>query len=141
MDDLQQTLARLMILDTLHRYAWGYDSRDLALMGNAFAPGGSFAIELAGSAGWGPYVGRQQIVDWLAGIMAQQADQRRHNITNPIFRELQPASAVVDSFLCLTAVDSGSPRLVCTGTYRDELILLDGHWLIQRKVLRLDNAF
>lgn len=132
---------RLMIIETLNRYAWGYDSRDLELLGSTFAVSGSFTVELAGSDGWGPYTGRSQIVEWLAGIMQQQTDQRRHCISNFIFRTLLADSAIVDSFLSLTAAENGTVRLVCTGTYRDEMVKTGGEWLIQRKLLRLDNPF
>jgi hypothetical protein len=132
---------RLMIIETLNRYAWGYDGRDLELLGSTFAVDGSFAIELAGSDGWGPYTGRSQIVEWLAGIMAQQTDQRRHCVSNIVFRSLLADTAVVDSFLSLTAAENGAVRLVCTGTYRDEMVKHEGQWFIRRKTLHLDNPF
>jgi SnoaL-like domain len=141
MTDLVRINDRLMILETLNRYAWGYDSRDLEMLGGTFADNGVFAIELTGTDGWGPYAGRRQITEWLAGVMAQQTDQRRHCVSNVIFRTLDPASAVVDSYLSLTAVERGAARLVCTGTYRDEMIKTGTQWFIQRKVLRLDNPF
>ena len=53
MAELLQVHDRLMILETLNRYAWGYDSRDLELLGSTFADSGVFAIELAGTDGWG----------------------------------------------------------------------------------------
>ncbi len=141
MTELREIHDRLMILETLNRYTWGYDSRDLDLLGSTFAENGVFSIELAGTDGWGPYTGRAQIVEWLAGVMQTQSDQRRHLVSNFVFRAQQPESAVVDSILALTAVENNSARLVCTGTYRDEMIKADGQWRIQRKLLRLDNAF
>jgi hypothetical protein len=136
-----ETRARLDILETLHRYAWGYDTRDLERMGGAFAPDGIFEIALAGHPGWGPYRGREAIVAWLIDVMAGQSDQRRHCICNVSFRELKSARARVDSYLLLTAVENGALRLVCTGTYHDELIEENGAWLIKHKRLHLDNPF
>lgn len=133
--------ARLAIMETLNRYAWGYDTRDLELMGGSFDVDGSFDITLEGHEGWGPYEGRQAIVDWLGGIMESQTDQRRHCVTNMVFRELGADSARVDSYLVLTAVENGALRVVCTGTYHDDMVLRDGAWLIGRKTLRLDNPF
>ena len=135
------TRARSKILETLNRYAWGYDTRDLELMGGTFAQNGSFDILLDGHDGWGPYKGRDAIVGWLAEVMATQSDQRRHCIINPIFRELGQASATVDSYLLLTAAAGGILKVVCTGTYRDELIKEGDEWLITHKTLRLDNPF
>lgn len=141
MNELAELNDRLMIIETLNRYAWGYDTRDLSLMGASFAHDGSFHILLDGTDGWGPYTGREAIVGWLAEVMSQQHDQRRHCVTNIIFRELGAATALVDSYLCLTAVENGALRVVCTGTYRDEMRKHGGRWSIQRKVLRLDNPF
>jgi hypothetical protein len=135
------TESRLHIIETLNRYAWGYDTRDLELMGSCFAQDGSFDIVLEGHPGWGPFHGRGTIVDWLSGVMASQTDQRRHYVSNIIFRAVDPTRARVDSYLLLTAVQDGALRVVCTGTYHDELIRDDGDWLIRRKTLRLDNAF
>ena len=135
------TAARLDIIETLNRYAWSYDARDLALMAATFTDDASFGIELAGSAGWGPYRGRQTIIDWLAGIMQTQTDQRRHCVSTIIFRALGPAEAKVDSYLTLTAVEHGKLRVVCTGTYQDEMVNDGGHWRIRRKTLVLDCPF
>ncbi|MGR8921217.1 MAG: nuclear transport factor 2 family protein [Gammaproteobacteria bacterium] len=135
------TSARLEIIETLNRYAWGYDTGDLELMGGCFDADGSFAITLAGHEGWGPYRGRQAIVDWLASVMEGQADQRRHCVTNIVFRALDGERARVDSYLLLTAVEEGQLRMVCTGTYHDDMVCRDGAWLIGCKTLRLDNPF
>lgn len=141
MSELAAVHDRLMITEILNRYAWGYDTRDLDLMGASFSEDGSFHILLDGTDGWGPYQGRKAIVAWLAEVMAQQHDQRRHCVTNLVFRELGADSARVDSYLCLTAVENGALRVVCTGTYHDDLTKRGGQWAIRRKVLRLDNPF
>lgn len=135
------TSARLQIMETVNRYAWGYDTRDLELMGNCFAADGVFEVLLRGHEGWGPYQGRDAIVKWLSSVMEGQNDQRRHCVTNAIFREMGPTSALVESYLVLTAVEDGTLRVVCTGTYHDEMVKEDGAWCIRRKILRLDNAF
>lgn len=133
--------ARLQILETVNRYAWSYDTRDLDLMSECFAPQGVFEILLEGHEGWGPYQGREAIIDWMASVMESQSDQRRHCVTNVIFREIAPTKALVESYLLLTAVENGNLRVVCTGTYHDELAKEGDAWLIQRKTLRLDNPF
>jgi hypothetical protein len=137
----EDTNARLQIIETLNRYAWGYDGRDLELMGNCFAVDGVFEVLLDGHEGWGPYTGRKAIVAWLASVMESQNDQRRHCVTNVIFRELGKYSALVESYLLLTAVEAGSLQVVCTGTYRDAMIAEEGGWRISRKTLTLDNPF
>lgn len=133
--------ARLQILETVNRYAWSYDTRDLERMSSCFAREGVFEIVLEGHEGWGPYEGREAIVTWLSSVMESQSDQRRHCVTNVIFREIGQEEALVESYLLLTAVENGNLRVVCTGTYHDEMVNEDGAWLIQRKTLRLDNPF
>ncbi len=136
-----ETRARQDVTETLNRYAWGYDTRDLELMGGCFSVDGAFDISLDGHGGWGPYEGRAAIVEWLGGIMETQTDQRRHCVTNMVFRELSEHTARVDSYLLLTAVEAGQLRVVCTGTYHDDMVCIDGQWFIQHKTLRLDNPF
>jgi len=136
-----ETSARLEIIETLNRYAWGYDTRDPDFLGQSFAADGSFDIVLEGHEGWGPYRGRKAIVEWLSSVMESQNDQRRHCVSNIVFRELAPTTARVDSYLVLTAVENGNLRVVCTGTYHDEMVRENGAWLIRHKTLKLDNPF
>ncbi len=132
---------RLQILETVNRYAWSYDTRDLELMGECFAPQAVFEILLEGHEGWGPYKGRDTILDWMGSVMESQNDQRRHCVTNVIFREVTPNKALVESYLLLTAVENGNLSVVCTGTYHDEVVKEGDAWFIARKTLRLDNPF
>ena len=141
MSNFDPTSARLAITETLHRYAWSYDTRDLALMATTFTPDASFTIELAGTPGWGPFTDRAAIIAWLGAIMATQTDQRRHVVTNLIVHELTPTRAVAASYLTLTAAENGQLAVKCTGSYRDELSYTEEQWRIQRKILVLDCAF
>lgn len=131
----------LAIVETLNRYAWAYDTRDLAALGACFTADGVFDITLEGADGWGPYESRDAIVAWLGEVMAGQNDQRRHCVTNVVFRELGSERARVDSYLVLTAVEAGQLRVVCTGTYHDSLVRDAEGWRIAHKTLRLDNPF
>jgi hypothetical protein len=140
-ESTQSTADRLAIIETLSSYAWGYDSRDLRMLGDSFSKDASFTIHLAGTEGWGPYTGRSTIVDWLASVMKTQTDQRRHCLSNLRFEELGDSRAVVVSFLTLTTAEHGKARLVTTGWYRDELINEDGAWRVSKKDLHLDAAF
>ena len=85
-------------------------------MGGSFTSDGCFEILLAGHAGWGPYRGRTAIVERLAAIMARQTGQRRHCITNLVFRELDASRALVESYRLLTAVQDG--KLTATRSSR-----------------------
>ena len=135
------TAARLDIMELLHRYSWGYDTRDVEMLGSTFTTDGSCTVHLKGTPGWGPYVGRDVIVEWQASFMKIQSDQRRHSMTNILFDELTPSHARVRCFLVLTAAENGLVRLVTTGVYRIETGKEDGCWRIRKLDLFLDASF
>src|SRR6266568_383723 len=129
---------RFAIIERLHRYSWGYDARDLDMLKESFTSNARMTISLQGTPGWGPFVGREVIVDWMAGVMKTQSDQRRHSMTNVVFDELTSAHAVVRSFLVLTAAEKDVVRLVTTGAYRVEAIRESDEWRISDLDLTLD---
>jgi hypothetical protein len=131
---------RLEIMDVLNRYAWGYDQRDLQMMGNSFAQEGHFSIFLDGSE-LGSSTGRDNVVKWLEGFMKQQTDQRRHVISNVVFEKQNENYAKVISYLACTTAQNHKVRLVTTGRYQDELEKENGEWCILRKELFMDAPF
>ena len=65
---------------------------------------------------WGPYRGRDLIVEWMIGVKKTQSDQRRHCMTNFVFDEISDTLGRIRCFLLvLTAAgairsDSSKPR-------------------------------
>lgn len=131
------------VLDTLNRYAWGYDSFDMALMGSAFAEDATTGgIVSNSSSGWGPWTGRANIVAGLAVIHESQPDRRRHVISTPMFLSLTHEQALLKALLtCYSILPGQQPVLATTGEYLARLSCINGSWQIDRLDAVLDGEF
>lgn len=131
------------VLDVFHRYAWGYDSNDMESMGAAFAEDGVTSGVITNStSGWGPWKGRSEIIAGLQAIHDSQNDQRRHQITTPIFVSLSSEEAVLKAYLsCFATPPGGQPSLVTTGEYLAYLSCKNSVWQIDRLDVVLDGDF
>jgi hypothetical protein len=131
------------VLDTLNRYAWGMDSIDLDLLGSVFTDQATTAGVIACTdSGWGPWQGRETIVSQLGAIRREAADIRRHQISTPVFTELNERTAVVKAYLAVFSTKPpAAPKLVTTGQYVAHLSNVDGQWLIDNLDAVLDGAF
>jgi hypothetical protein len=132
---------KVQIMECMHRYSWGYDSKDVAMLRGCFAADATADIYIKGKKVLGPYHGRDAIVEYMSGYMNLQTDQRRHSITNIIFDETSNQRAVVRSFLVLTAVNGDEVKLVTTGWYRTTMTSDAGSWRISELELFLDAGF
>lgn len=131
------------VLDTLHRYGWGYDSCDMQMMGSAFSEDATTGGVVRGSSsGWGPWTGRAAIVAGLAAIQQSQPDQRRHVISTPMFLSLNSEQAVLKALLtCYSILPGHQPVLATTGEYLASLSCIHGAWTIDRLDAVLDGEF
>ena len=132
---------RLTILERLNRYAWGYDMQDARMLRDCFTSDAVFLMYLEGGKEWGPFRGRELIVDWMTSVKKTQSDQRRHSITNVLFDELNDASASVRCVLVLTAAKNGAVRLITSGWYRIDMRKERQAWRILKLELFLDAPF
>jgi hypothetical protein len=140
--DPQRVADRVAIAECIHRYGWGYDERDRALLADCFTSDGVWEGSIMGSDQVGPYEGRAQVVDFLAEFWDTQTDQRRHIFTNVVVSELTTASAVAHAYLLLTASTGGTMTPVTNGPYRLEMRNDDdGVWRISRLVAGFDAPF
>ncbi|NWA28648.1 nuclear transport factor 2 family protein [Pseudomonas gingeri] len=131
------------VLDVFHQYAWGYDSNDLESMGAAFAEDGvTGGVVTNSTSSWGPWKGRSEIVAGLQAIHDSQNDQRRHQITTPMFLSLSSEEAVLKAYLsCFATPPGGQPALVTTGEYLAQLSCKNSRWQIDRLDVVLDGDF
>lgn len=131
------------IANTLSKYAWGYDEADFDLLADAFTSDAVVEGRVKKSTqGWGPIVGREEIVSCLRDIRADQHDSRRHNITNLLVEELTERTAKVRcNFILCATPEGGSPRIVATGLYRCEMIKEENVWRMQKQDALLDSGF
>ncbi|NBA97581.1 nuclear transport factor 2 family protein [Pseudomonas sp. R5(2019)] len=135
--------AALEILHLLHQYSWGYDIHDMALLGSVFSDHARTGGVVANTdIGWGPWVGRDNIVNELSAIRCSQSDRRRHVITSSLFEALSQQQATVRVYLSLFSFGDGQPpHLVTTGEYVMEASRHDGRWLIDVLEEVLESAF
>ncbi|MHB8072422.1 nuclear transport factor 2 family protein [Desulfosporosinus fructosivorans] len=133
---------RWLIMETLSKYAWGYDDNDMEMMGDSFTEDGIMNMKITNGTVYNPMLGRNAIVKIMGDIRNSQTDQRRHIISNPIFLRLEKNSAEVITFLTLTAAENNTVKLVTTGTYRDLVVKgSDGVWRSKQKDLVMDCPF
>ena len=132
------TAEKLAIHELLSKAAYAYDARDLPMLEAGFAKSASFSMRIAGGDLVGPFQGRDGIVAMYAGAMEAQSDVRRHVISNLFFDETATDVTVISN-LTLFATDNGETKLLCTGVYRDALVLEDGTWRILDRHLELDG--
>jgi len=139
----EQASDRLEILDTLSRYAWGYDEGDFELLADTFTEEASTSGKVSRSdIGWGPLVGRGQIVEVLKSIHTAQPDQRRHSLHTAYFHSQGESEADVSIYLTLFGTENHQTRVVTTGLYRAALVKqTDGVWRMKRLDAILDAPF
>lgn len=129
------------VSNLLSKYAWGYDSNQLNLLGECFTEDASLTMKLADGSIVGPFVGRTAIVNLMSESMGTQSDQRRHVTTNLFIESTGAESLHVISTLTLFGSESGQTSLLCTGVNDDLLVRVEGDWLIQSRTLELDAGF
>jgi len=129
------------IEDVLNAYAHAYDDRDAAAVGEAFAVDGTMSFRIADGDVIGPFEGREAIVAMMASTLAGQADQRRHLASTFTLDHVDGETARARSYLTLAAVADGKLEVLTTGRYEDELVRVDGAWLLSSRHLALDLPF
>src|SRR3954464_3800694 len=104
---------------TVYRWAWCYDSGDVAGAAAVFAPDGRLDVPRAS------YGGRDEIGRFYADSRAARAaagEQPRHLITNVLVLKETPEEALVHSYLLFGLAGAGSaPSVRVLGWYEDRL--------------------
>ncbi|WZH52425.1 MAG: nuclear transport factor 2 family protein [Nocardioides alkalitolerans] len=129
------------IEDVLNRYAHAYDDRDAEGVGATFAEDGQLSLRIGGGDLVGPWVGRAAVVEMMAATLATQDDQRRHLASTFTLDACDGGTARARSYLTLVAVAGGELRVLTTGRYVDELVDVDGAWLIRSRHIELDLPY
>jgi ketosteroid isomerase-like protein len=131
---------RLAVQQTLARYAFALDHADLVALELVLTEDATMTVSIAGEVEQGPLIGRAAIVDLVREATEAQAEQRRHHLTNIVFRRAEADTAVVWAYLMLTSNAGGSSTLVTTGFYTITLQHAEGEWRIAKLLVGLDNA-
>ena len=129
------------VTELLNRAGVAYDTGDSDFLIDMFAPDGP-VFEMTVSGGE-PIVfeGSEAIAGLFAGAMEEQADQRRHVVTNLCFENETETSVTAISYLVLISVENGKLRVLSTGIYTDDCVLVDGRWKILKRSLALDLPY
>ena len=137
--------ARAAIEDLLSRAAFALDEREDAMLSACFAEDAVFSLRIAGGDLIGPFEGREGIMGLMRGAWEEQTDARRHVVSNvfyPPAAEATVSGAIpVVSYLSLFATENGEVQLLCTGVYRDEVIVDANRCELVRRHLDLEKAY
>ena len=118
-------------------YAWAMDANDFGLLGDVFARDASFSVAIDGGDTYGPFEGRDAIIEFISSTVGDQQDQRRHVITN----HRQGDGAQVTAILTLNVIADGKLTVQSTGVYHTELVTEDGKERFAKMNLVLDLPF
>lgn len=130
-------------LNTVAQWSLGYDSRNSALMRDAFTRDARFVYRSPAFAEPLVFEGIDAVMALFEDALAGQTDQRRHAVSTHIVERVDRNTVKVTSYLTLLVITSPTtnPVLQSTGVYRDTLVLQrDGKWRIKVRDLTLDTA-
>ncbi|MEQ8263632.1 nuclear transport factor 2 family protein [Pseudohaliea sp.] len=137
--------ARAVIGDLLSRAAFALDEQEDAMLSACFAENAVFSLRIAGGDLIGPFEGREGIMGLMRGAWDEQTDKRRHVVSNVFYPPAGEATVdgaiPVVSYLSLFATEHGEAQLLCTGIYRDEVIVDGSRCELVRRHLDLEKAY
>lgn len=133
---------RVLIMDRIFRYAWGFDERNLEGLGECFTVDGIWEGWVMGTEHVGPFNGRAAIQGFMGDFWPHQVDQRRHVFTNVIVDDYTGTAAQAHAYLLLMSSMHESTSPVTVGPYRFDLVKDDtGVWRISHLRGGWDSPF
>lgn len=129
------------IHELLNRSAYYFDMHDIDGLKSCFTEDANMLVNIADGQSFGPFEGRDAIMELMSGTLAVQTDTRRHIICNIFFESEGEDQAVVVSTVVVSSVESGEISLVTSGVYRDVVKYESGSWQIADRHLDLDMPF
>lgn len=130
-------------LNTVAQWSLGYDSRNSALMRDAFTRDARFVYRSPAFAEPLVFDGIDAVMALFEDALAGQTDQRRHAVSTHLVERVDRKTVKITSYLTLLAAANTTtpPALLSTGVYRDTLVLQrDGKWRIKVRDLTLDTS-
>jgi hypothetical protein len=133
---------RLAAEDLFADYAWAIDQHEPELLREVFAEDATFAMEIPSTGvKVGPIEGRDAVVEFIAGSLAEQTDSRRHTITNFRTTVATEEAEQVRAYLNLSIVDGDEFALRATGVFHVDLAATGHGRRIAALSLSLDRQF
>ena len=132
---------KLAIHELLSRAAYSFDQHDLDMLEQCFVEDANMLVNIADGQTFGPFEGREAIMQLMKGTLDAQTDTRRHIISNFIFETEGDQNAIVLSSIDLIATENGKINVITSGIYRDVVEKNNGNWQIQDRRLDLELGF
>ena len=132
---------KLAIHELLSRAAYSFDERDLEVLEQCYTPEATMLVKIADGQTFGPFEGREAIMELLKVTLDSQTDVRRHIISNFFFEKEGDDSAIVVSQIVLAVTQHGKIEIMTSGIYRDAVEKRDGNWQIRDRLLKLELGF
>lgn len=126
---------RVMIENTLQRYVRGFDASDPAMFASAFAEDAVFEFNDD------VFNGRAEIAGYLERRNNGRApginneSRLYHVMTNSVITFSDPEHAHHSSYAMTIGRTTGETHISSSGSYEDDLVKVNGEWLIQHRVL------
>ena len=140
---MERTLVTMTQLDevtpTLYRFTLGADEKDPAKMAAEVTDDFCALIYLDGEL-LNETRGREAMLEQVSAFFPVQQDARRHAMTNAFFEERSETHVVVCSLLAVYVISAAAAELRSTGLYHDRLVVDDGVWKLEQRILYLDCA-
>jgi hypothetical protein len=129
---------RLGILDTYARQAHRIDGGDAAGWAATFTPDGSFESPTYKLTA----VGREALTEFAAASNSNalaRGVQLRHWMSNLLYESVAPGRIRVEAYMVIFATSSEGSRVDrCVRSF-DELVEVDGSWLVQTRRIQRDG--
>lgn len=129
------------VTELLNRAGVAYDTADTDFLRDMFVDDGAqFHLTIAGG-DLIPFEGKENIGKLFSDSLEEQTDQRRHVITNIYFTDETDDSITAISYLVLITVEDGELKVISSGIYTDDCVLVDGEWKLKKRRLDLDLPY
>jgi nuclear transport factor 2 (NTF2) superfamily protein len=128
---LERVEADLAIRRVLVDYAAFLDGRDYTRYAALFTIDGEWRN------GAGTHRGREAIRAMLATVLGPEGAENKanyHLVSNPQIDVTGATATATSRYLFIMRGADGQPRPSLAGVYRDDLVRIDGRWLIRRRV-------
>jgi len=136
----QAVAARLQIQEAFCRFGTAHDEARADVVGSCFTEDAVFEVAQGQAEPFVHYQGRAEIIRRITGIVAEQADQRRHCITNVLVDKLTADTASAIAYGIVPVAADGL-TLGATVIYVADLVReqADGCWRFSYFYIGMDN--
>jgi SnoaL-like domain len=133
--------ARAQIAEAFYRFGVAHDEAQVPVVGSCFTEDAVYEVAQGQAAAFTTFHGRAEITERLTKIIAEQADQRRHVISNVLVDELDLAAgtAAALAFSVVTRAANGislGASVIYTARLRREA---DGCWRFSYFFIGMDT--